>query len=104
MKEGVDKEPLLAPTYDISNKNAYYLAALQNLGIIQNNTEEITEFETSPCPPDTSNSIWAQFPGNTRFDLKPKIAIELQNLYTRGKGRKIGELLQRRHMVLLMKQ
>ena len=28
-----------------------YLAALQNIGITQKNTEEMTEFETEPCPP-----------------------------------------------------
>ena len=37
MKEGGDKEPVLAPIDDISNKNASYLAALQNLGITKNN-------------------------------------------------------------------
>ena len=36
-------------------KNASYLSALQNLGITQNNTEEIAEFETTTCPPDTFN-------------------------------------------------
>ena len=68
-------------------QNVCYLAALQHLGITQNNTEEITEFETAPCPPDTFHSNWAQYPGNTRFDLKPEITIEPQKLYMRGKGR-----------------
>ena len=31
-------------------KNACYLSALQNIGTTQNNTEEMTEFETAPCP------------------------------------------------------
>ena len=63
-----------------------YLAALQNIGITQNNTEEITEFETAPCPPDTFHSNWAQYLRNTRFELNPEIIIELQKLYMRGKG------------------
>ena len=42
LKEGLYEEPSLAPTYDISNKTAYYLAALQNLGITQNDIEEMT--------------------------------------------------------------
>ena len=33
MKEGVDKKSSVAATYDIYNKNACYLSALQNLGI-----------------------------------------------------------------------
>ena len=37
-------------------------AALQNLGITQNNTEEIIEFETAPCLPDSLYSNWAQYP------------------------------------------
>ena len=41
-KEGRDKEPLVAPTYYTSNKNASYLAALKNIGITKNNTKEIT--------------------------------------------------------------
>ena len=44
------------------------------------------EFETTPCPPDNFHSNWAQYIGNNRFDLKPEINIELQTLYTRGKG------------------
>ena len=32
-KEGSDNEEVVAPTYDISNKNVCYLAALQHLGI-----------------------------------------------------------------------
>ena len=86
LKEVGYEEPSVAPTDDIYKKNACYLAALQNLGIAHNNTEEIPEFETAPCPPDILNSGWAQYPGNTRFDLKPEIAIELQKLYMRGKG------------------
>ena len=83
MKERGDEEPEGAPTDNISNKNACYLAALQNLGITSKNTEEITEFETTPCPLDTYRSNWAQYPGTTRFDLKPDITIELQKLYMR---------------------
>ena len=33
LKEGGDEEPSLDPTYDISNKTACYLAALQNIRI-----------------------------------------------------------------------
>ena len=80
-----------------------YLRALQNIGITKNNTEEITEFGTAPCPQDIFHSNWTQYPGNTQFDLKPEITIELQKLYTREKI-KIGELLQMRHMVFLTKQ
>ena len=39
MDEGGHEEPAVAPTYDISTKNVCYLAALQNIGITQNNTE-----------------------------------------------------------------
>ena len=63
-----------------------YLAALQNIGIAQKNTEQITKFETAPCPPDTFYSNWAQYPGNSRFDLKNDITFELQKLYMRRKG------------------
>ena len=63
-----------------------YLSALKNLGITQNYIEEITEFETAPCPPDTFNSNWAKYPGNNQFDLKPEITMELQNLYMRVRG------------------
>ena len=52
LKEGGDEEPSLDPTYDISNKTACYLVALQNIGIAKNNTEEIIEFETATCPQD----------------------------------------------------
>ena len=61
-----------------------YLAALKNLGMTQNDIEEITEFETATCHPDTFNSNWAKYPGNTRFDLKPEITTEIQKLYMRG--------------------
>ena len=44
LKEGGYEEPLVAPTDDISNKTACYLASLQNLGMTQNDVEEITEF------------------------------------------------------------
>ena len=77
---------LTAPTYDISNKTACYLAALQNIGITQNNIEDIIEFETAPCPPDNFHWNWGKYPGNTRFDPKPEITIKLQKLYMRGKG------------------
>ena len=66
-------------------KNACYLTALQNIVITQNNTEEITEFETAPFPPDIYHSNWLKYPWNTRFDLKPEINIELQKLYMGGK-------------------
>ena len=65
MKEGVYKDPEVAPTDDISSKKLCYLAALKSLGITQNYTEEITEFEKSPCPPENFHSSWAQYPGNT---------------------------------------
>ena len=29
---------------------------------------------------------WSQYPGDTRFDLKPEITIDLQKLYIRGRG------------------
>ena len=29
---------------------------------------------------------WSQYSGNDQFDLKLEINIDLQNLYTRGKG------------------
>ena len=44
LKEGGYEEPPVAPTNDISNKTACYLASLQNLGMTQNDVEEITEF------------------------------------------------------------
>ena len=50
MKEGGEEELSVAPAYDISNINVSYLAALKNRGITQNNTEEITEFDTALCP------------------------------------------------------
>ena len=35
LKEGADnEEPVVSPTYDISNKNVFYLAALQNIRIL----------------------------------------------------------------------
>ena len=86
LKEWGDKEPVVPPTYDISNKNECYLAALQHIVITQNNTEEITEYRISPCPPDTFNSNWSKYPGNALFDLKHEINIELQKLYIRGGG------------------
>ena len=73
----------------MTNKNACYLAALQNLGITQKNTEEITEIDTAPCRPDNFHSNWSQYPGTTRFELKPEIDIEIQKIYMRGKGIKI---------------
>ena len=39
LKERKYKEPLVASTYEISNKNACYLVALQNIGIMKNYTE-----------------------------------------------------------------
>ena len=59
------------------------------------NTEQITDLETAPCNTDKFYSNWAQYSGNSRFDLKTEINFELQKLYMRGKGRKIkkGELL-----------
>ena len=38
LKEGGHEEPSVAPIDDIYNKNACYLAALKNLGIIKNNS------------------------------------------------------------------
>ena len=61
-------------------KNTCCLAALKNIVITQNNTEEITEFETTPCPPDTFNLNWEQYSGNKPFDLKPATTNELQKL------------------------
>ena len=86
MKEGGDEEPSVAPTYDISKNTVWYLAALKNVGITQNYIEEIPEYETASFPPDTFNSNWEKYPGNTRFDLKPWINTEIQKLYMRGKG------------------
>ena len=40
----------------------------------------------SPCPPDKFHSNWAQYTGNTRYELKPEITIEIYKLYMRGKG------------------
>ena len=42
LKEGGDEEPSAAPTYDIFNETACYLAALKNIGMTQNNIKEIT--------------------------------------------------------------
>ena len=42
MKEGGDEELVVDPTDDLIKQNASYLAVIQNLGIAQNNTEEIT--------------------------------------------------------------
>ena len=39
-------------------------SSTKNLDITQNYNEEITKFETTPCPPDTFHSNWAQYPGN----------------------------------------
>ena len=75
LNEGGYEEPSLAPIDDIYNKNACYLAALNNLGFIKT-IVDITEFETTPCPPDTFYSNWAQYLGSTRFDRNPKITIE----------------------------
>ena len=85
MKEGGDEEPSVSPIYAISNKTECYLTAL----ITKNNTEEITEFETAPFPPDNFHLNWGKYPVNTRFDPKPEINIELQKLYMRGKREKI---------------
>ena len=46
-RKEADNEELVAPTYDIFNKNVCYLTALQHLGITQNSTEQITKFETA---------------------------------------------------------
>ena len=56
LEEISDNEEIKAPTDDIYNKNVCYLAAMKHLGITQNNTEEITEFETAPYPPYTFHS------------------------------------------------
>ena len=42
LNEGVYEEPSVFPIDDTPNKNACYLAALQDIGITQNSTEEIT--------------------------------------------------------------
>ena len=42
LKEGADNEEVVALTDDISKKSVSYLAALQHLGITQNNTEQMT--------------------------------------------------------------
>ena len=63
-----------------------YLVALQNLGITKNNTEEITEFETESSPTDTFHSNCGIYYGNTRYDQKTNITIDLQKLYVREKG------------------
>ena len=86
LKEGGYEELAVASTDDIFIKNTFYLAALQNIGITLNNTEEISLFETAPCPLDIFNSNWAQNPWNTQFDLKTEITKKLQKLYMRGKG------------------
>ena len=65
LKEGGDEEPSVSPTDNIYNKTVCYLAALKNLGITKNNTEEITEFEIAPYPPDTFHSNWARYPENS---------------------------------------
>ena len=70
----------------MSSKATSYLAALQHLVIAQNTPMKNSYFDTAPCPSDTFHSNWAQYPGNTRFDLKAEIKIELQNLYMAGKG------------------
>ena len=64
-----------------------YLAALQHLGITQNNTGKITEFETAPFPPDRFNSNWTQYPGNSRFDPKMKLLLSYIS-YTQEEGEK----------------
>ena len=86
MEEGKYEEPVVSPTYDISTNQLSYLASLQHLVIKQNNAEQITEFETAPCPPNKFHSNWAQYSGNTRFGLKTEITIELHKIYMRGKG------------------
>ena len=67
------------------SKATSYLSELQQLGIFQNNPAQISDFETAPFPSDTFLSNWARYPGNTIFDLKAEIAIELQILYMAGK-------------------
>ena len=42
LKKISDNEEVVTNTYDISNKNVCYLAALQHLGNIQKNNEQIT--------------------------------------------------------------
>ena len=64
LKEWIYEEPLIAPTYDISNNTACYIVALKQFGIIQNNTEEITELETAPCPIELFHSNWVEYTGN----------------------------------------
>ena len=69
----------------MSSKATSYLEILQKMGIAQNNPAKKIDFETAPCPSDTFISNLARYPGNTRFDLKAEIKIELQNLYMDGK-------------------
>ena len=82
----------------------YSLAALKHLGITQNYTEYITKFVTAPYPPDTFQSNWTQYPGNSRFDLNTIIAFYPQKLYMRvrrGEDKR-GSLLQKEKMILLI--
>ena len=44
LNKGGDEELLVSPAYDISNRTVFCLAALKNIVITLNNTEEKTEF------------------------------------------------------------
>ena len=86
LEEGGDNETEVDPIDGISSKATYYLAALNQMGLSHNTPAQISDFDTALWPSDTFHSNWARSPGNTRFDLKAKITIELQNLYMSGKG------------------
>ena len=54
-KEEAENDEMVAPTDDISNKNANDLSELKILRL-KKYSEQITEFKTAPCHPDTFHS------------------------------------------------
>ena len=87
MKEGGDKEPAVTPIDNIPKKWMLFSSTTKSWNYTKQYWK-ITEFETAPCPQDNFHSNWAQYTGNTQFDLKHEITIDLQMLYKRGKWKK----------------
>ena len=69
-----------------------------------NTPVQISDFETEPCPSEKFHSNRARYPGNSRFDPKSEITIELQKIYMVVRGKKIGKLLQRRKRIFFLIQ
>ena len=69
----------------MSSKADSYSEALYHMGIAQNTPDQISYFDTAPCPYDMFNVNWSSYPVNSRFDLSVDITREFQNLYMAGK-------------------